>query len=145
MGKKLANGMTVTYHDESKILAADRCLVKSRCRVEIPLQDWMLADLAGDDPQTCFCREQFDGGLVHEIVQERNFIDVAEKEIVMAAIIAQLEKSILEYLSKEAFIRRLFVVKKAEFVQHYTQQAMTARLEDEEDVAEPADFSACFR
>ncbi|MDD5759455.1 MAG: hypothetical protein PHI06_10270 [Desulfobulbaceae bacterium] len=145
MERKLANGMTVTYHDESKILAADRCLVKSRCRVAIPLLDWMQADLAGDDPQTCFCREQFDGVLVHEIVQERNFIDVAEKEMVMAEIIAQLEKSVLEYLSKDAFVRRLFVVKKAEFLQSFVQQGWTARPEDGEEVAEPADFSACFR
>lgn len=143
--QKLANGVTVTYLDESKIMAGDRCLVRSRCRITIPLQGWMLETLAGDDPQTRFCREQFDGTLVHEIVQERIFIDAADKEKVMAEIIAQLENSVLRYLSKEAFVRRLFAVKNAECIQRYALQRWADGQGDGEEVAEPDDFSACFR
>jgi len=145
MEKELANGMTATYLDESKKIAADRWLVKLRCRTAIPLQGWMLDDMAGGDPQTLFCLEQLNGRLTHEIVMERNFIDAADKEKVMADIIERLEDTVLGYLSKKAFVRQLFTVKIAEFTQRYAQQGRTARLEEGEDISEPADFSACFR
>ena len=145
MEKELANGMTATYLDESKKLAADRWLVKLRCRIAIPLQGWMLDDMTGDDPQTLFCREQFDGCLAHEIVMERNFIGATDKERVMADIIERLEDTVLGYLSKEAFIRQLFTVRIAEFTQRYAQQGWIERLEENENISEPTDFSACFR
>jgi hypothetical protein len=145
MENKLANGMTVTYLDESKGLAADRWLVKLRCRIAMPLQDWMLSDMARDDPQALFCREQFAGHLVHEIVQERNFIDVTDKERVLTEIREHLDDSVRSYLSKGVFVRQLFKVKLAEFIQLYTQQGWTGRLEEGVEIEDPTDFSACFR
>jgi len=145
MEKELANGMTATYLDESKKLAADRWLVKLRCRIAMPLQGWMLEEMAGDAPQTLFCREQFAGCLAHEVAMERNFIDAADREKVMAEMIERLEDTMLGYLAKEVFVRQLFTVKLAEFTRRYAQQGWTERLEDGGDIAEPADFSACFR
>lgn len=145
MEKELANGMTATYLDESKKLAADRWLVKFRCRIAMPLQPWMLNDLAADDPQLSFCRQQFEGCLAHEVVMERNFIDVADKAQVMADMIERLEDTVLVYLSKEAFVRQLFASKLAEFRQRYAQQGWSERLAEGAEIPEPADFSACFR
>lgn len=145
MEKELANGMTATYVDESKKLAADRWLVKLRCCIATPLKGWMLDDLAGDDPQTLFCRAQFAGRLAHEIVMERNFIDAAEKDLVMDELIERLENTVLGYLERELFVRQLFAVKMKEFAELYARQGWTERLEEGGEPAEPADFSACFR
>ncbi len=145
MEKELTNGMTISCHDESKKLAADRWLVKLRYRAAIPLQEWMREALAGDDPQTVFCREQLGGQLVHEIVMERNFIDEADREGVLAEIIEHLESTVLGYLSKEAFVRQLFTIKLAEGAQVYAQQGWPQRVEEGEDPPGPADFSDCFR
>lgn len=145
MGKKLTNGMTITYQDESKRLAADRWLVKLRCLAAIPLQGWMREALAGDDPPTVFSRERLGGQLAHEIVMERNFIDEADKERVLAELIAQLERTAFEYLAKETFVRQLFTIKMAEASRLYAQQGWTPKLDEEEDSPGPADFSACFR
>ncbi len=145
MEKDLENGMTATYLDESKKLAADRWLVKLRCRIAMPLQGWMLDEMAGDDPLAFFCREQFAGCLAHEIVMERNFISASEREKVMTEIIEHLDDTMLAYLSKEAFVRQLFNVKIAEFTQRYAQLGWTERVEESGDISEPADFAACFR
>ena len=145
MEKELANGMTLTYLDESKKLAADRWLVKLRCQVTIPLQAWMTEAMAGDDPQVVFCREQLGGQLAHEIVMERNFIDEKDKDSLRTELIERLEEAVLRYLSKEAFVRQLFTIKLAEGAQLYVQQGWTQRVEEGEDPPGPADFSACFR
>ena len=145
MEKELANGMIATYLDESKKLAADRWLVKFRCRIAMPLQQWMLDDLAATDPQTSFCREQFEGHLTHEIVMERNFIDATEKAQVMADMIERLDDTMLVYLSKETFVRQLFATKLTEFRQRYAQQGWDERPAEGAEIPEPADFSACFR
>jgi len=143
MEKELANGVTVSCHDESRKLAADRWLVRLRCRAAIPLQGWMWESLQGDDPQTVFCREQLDGQLLHEIVMERNFIDAGDKDQVLAELVEQLEGTVVGYLGKEAFVRQLFTIKLAEVTQLYAQQGWTERVE-EDDLPGPADFSACF-
>lgn len=143
--KNLANGVTITCQDESKKLAADRWLVKFRYRAAIPLQGWMLEALSGSDPQTAYCREQLSDGLVHEFVMERNFIDQAEKDRLLADIIERHEEAVLGYLSKEAFVRRLFEVQLAEVSQRYAQLGWKERTDDGHEAPEPADFSACFR
>lgn len=143
--KELANGAMVTYLDESKKLAADRWLVKLRCRVAIPLQAWMSDALSGEDPQTVFCREHLGGQLVHEIVVERNFIDETEKERLKAEMTERLEDATLEYLSREVFVRQLFTVKLAEAKDHYARQGWKPLAEDGDSTPEPDDFSACFR
>ena len=145
MQKELANGMTATYVDESKKLAADRWLVKLRCRIAMPLAGWMLDELAGDDPQANFCRAQFAGRLAHEIVMERNFIDAADRERVLAELIERLENTVLGYLEREVFVRQLFAVKRAEMLERYAQQLASAGVDEEDEGPEPADFSACFR
>ncbi len=146
MEKELPNGMTITYVDESKKLAADRWLVKLRCRIAIPLQGWMLEALAGDDPETVYCLEQLGGRLLHEMVMERNFIDGTEKDRLKEEMIERLEDAVLGYLSKEAFVRQLFTVKLAEVREEYVRQGWNRPVPDAgDDTPEPDDFSACFR
>lgn len=146
MERELANGIRVTYLDESKKLAADRWLVKIRCRLTIPLQGWMSEALAGDDPQTVFCRQELDGQLLHEMVLERNFIDESEKGGLQEEMIERLEESVLGYLSREAFVRQLFTAKLTEVKERYARQGWSKVSPDEGDeTPEPDDFSACFR
>lgn len=145
MERKLANGMTITCQNESKKLAADRWLVKFRYRAAIPLQGWMQEAMAGSDPKTVYCREQLGEGLIHEFVMERNFIDEAEKDRLLAEIIERHEEAVLGYLSKETFVRRLFRLQLTEISRQYVQQGWVERTADGDEVPEPADFSACFR
>jgi hypothetical protein len=143
--KELANGVTITYVDESKKLAADRWLVKLRCRATIPLQGWMWNSMLGEDPRTIFCRERLAGGLAHEIVMERNFIDKTERERLLAEMVCTLEETVLGYIGREAFVRQLFTRKLAESTLHFDQQRPEFLVDDVEEPPGPADFSACFR
>jgi len=143
--RELANGVTITYFDQSKKIAGDRYLVKVRCLASIPLQGWMVDALAASDPQTEFCRERLAGNLTHEIVMERNFIDETEREKLLSGMISSLEEAVLGYLSKESFVRQLFARKVSELVEQYGEAERVKFLEDEEEPPGVADFSACFR
>jgi len=145
MERKLANGMTVSYRDQSKKLAGDRWLVRCRCRVSLPLSGWMDQELSGDDPQTVFCREQFGGALAHEMVMERTFIDAADRETVLAELMRSFEENLEGYLARDTFVRQLFAVQRQEFAQRYAEQGWGKEEEGGEPPPEPDDFAACFR
>ena len=143
--KELANGVTITYVNESKRLAGDRWLVKLRCRATIALQGWMRDALVGEEPLTVFCRECLAEGLIHEMVMERNFIDQTENERLLTEMISELDKSVLGYMARETFVRQLFTRKLAEATEAFACQRPEMPVEDSEDPPGPADFSACFR
>lgn len=145
MEKKLVNGVTISYLDESRKLAGDRWLVKLRCQATIPLQEWMRKALEGTDPQLVFCREQFGEYVTHEVVRERYFIAEGDKDQLFSELVQGLEDTVLEYLAREAFVRQLFAVRLAEFAERHGQQGWDTPVNEEEDDPGPADFSACFR
>jgi len=145
MERKLANGMTITYRDQSKKLAGDRWLVSCRCRVSLPLSSWMDQELSGDDPQTIFCREQFAGAVAHEMVLERTFIDAADRHRVLAELMRCFEENLEGYLAKEGFVQKLFAAQRKEFAQRYAEQSWGEEDKGQEPSPEPADFSACCR
>lgn len=143
--KELANGVTITYLDESKKVAADRWLVKLRCRVSTSRQGWMGEALAGNDPQSVFCREGLGEQLVHETVMERNFIDEKEREGVLATMVTSLEETMGRYVATEGFVRQLFAKRLAELGEQFRQPRAVAPPDEADDPPGPADFSACFR
>lgn len=143
--KELANGVTITYVDESKKIAADRWLVKLRCRATVPLQGWMWDAMVGEDPRTVFCRERLAEGLLHEVVMERNFIDQSERERLITEMIATFEESVLGYIARETFVGQLFTRKLHEATEEYGWSRPEMVAEEVEDPPGPADFSACFR
>lgn len=147
MKEKLTNGITLSYYDESKKIAGDRWLVKLRCQASIPLQEWMVDALSGDDRQCVFCREQFNGQLHHETITERNFIDDEEKDTVLMQLRNCFDDDALRYLAKEIFVRQLFTKKQKECIELYHLQLKTSLLPEvgDEDGPDPVDFSACFQ
>jgi len=147
--EQLTNGITVTYHDESRRIAADRWLVKLRCEASLPWQAWMDEVLSGDpQEQAAFCRQFFDGRLCYETVRERNFIDETEKEKLFRELCRSFADNALRYLEREDFVRQLFVTRRSEYVEQYLllqQSQYHSLVDDGNESPEPTDFSACFQ
>lgn len=147
MKEKLTNGITISYYDESKKIAGDRWVVKLRCQASVPLQQWMLDELKGDDEQTTFCRNYFDGQLLYETTKERNFVDEEQKTKTLEQLQKSFNDNALRYLAKEVFIRQLFVTEKIKCTEQYILQLNTSLLPkvNDDDAPDLVDFSACFQ
>ncbi|MDA8159663.1 MAG: hypothetical protein M0T76_02930 [Desulfobacteraceae bacterium] len=144
--QKLENGVTISYQDESKQLAGDRWLVRLRCRLLIPLREWMTSAVAGEDPESAFCRHKLGERLSHELVRERNFIDQEERHRVLEQLASDLEHDLLAYLATDAFVRQLFATRLTELKDDFRRSAWQGPAPaEEDDPPGPADFSACFR
>jgi len=144
--KQLANGLTLSFNDCSRPVAADRWFVKMCGEVKFPIAGVSWADSDQDDPELLVTIKGRLGDSVSLILnRERNFIDAEEKESVVTELIAQIEDNLVGYLSDPSFPQKLFVrryeeVRKQCVLERLQQQAPVA---DEDDG--PADFSACFR
>lgn len=144
--RKLANGFVLTVNDYSRVVAADRWLVKIRCEIEIPVREDFFAALAEQDPELLGeVRAQMGGVLVFASEQERNFIDASEKDRVRQDLVEQMLAPLHAYLANPKFPAKLFNKRYTELKnrclaeRHYRQQ----RVSDDDDEG-PADFSACF-
>lgn len=143
--KILANGLKISFADCSKLVAADRWLVKMRGEVKMPIAG-LDRPKTGDGPELLAMIQERAGESVSFIIlKERNFIDADEKEAVLADFIDQIEANLLDYLGDPSFPQKLFNRKYDEIRQQcmieWQQSKLPASTEDEG----PADFSACFR
>jgi len=144
--RTLANGIIVSYENMSRLIAADRWLVKIKCKVFCPVNLDDLSSLAGDDQELLAeLRNVFAEGLSHEILRERNFVDEAEKQEIIEEIIAQYEINVENYMGSDVFTRRLLKTRAGEIVDSFRlrQNMPPEPVMDDDDG--PADFSACFR
>lgn len=145
--QKLAGGMVVTIHDESRRLAADRWLVKIRCEVTLPLPAECLCDLAEEDiGLKAAVLSKLGDSLSFLVVRERNFIDAQEKAAVVAGMVASVRENMVGYLANPHFPARLFARRYRELresclVERHYHGLAAAHDED----GGPADFSAIFR
>ncbi|MGV1098757.1 hypothetical protein ACUUL3_05030 [Thiovibrio sp. JS02] len=145
--RRLANGLTVTVYDRSKKIAGDRWLVKILCEAKFPVDDDFFARPAEPDRQLLAeVRARMAGVVTFAVVKERNFIDDAEREPTLNAMVEQVAANMVEYFANPKFPEKLFFRKYEELRQaclierHYRRGAVVP--EDDEG---PADFSACFR
>ncbi|HSH13916.1 MAG TPA: hypothetical protein VLA15_09210 [Desulfurivibrionaceae bacterium] len=143
--KKLANGLSFTVTEQSRLIAADRWYVKVVGVISLPLTDAALAASVDDEPLLQARVRRYLGETVeHQLVKDRNFGDAAARTAVVGELVDQLVSAIGAYLEVEAFPARLLARK-------YQEAREICRLEmDREggasvDADEPADFSHCFK
>jgi len=144
--KQLPNGMRLSFFNESKIMTADRWIVKLCCRALLPLTDEDFASLPQDDPDFLqYLRKKFAGNLSFSTVRERVFVDDAEQEEVFAELLEIFNGDTLAYLASPSFPQKLMADEVARLSQEYqVKKEMDMLADDEDDDDGPADFSACF-
>ena len=106
---QLDNGMELVLYDCSRLMAGDRWLAELACRAYIPIDAscWQIA--AAADPQLLpAIRGMLGENLVFSINKKRNFIAAEELEAVLKEMVQQVKSSILEYLKRPDFPRKLF-------------------------------------
>jgi len=139
----MANGVVLTYEDESREIAGDRWLVRLFCSASFPLQAWMEDEINSCGAEKDFILEQLGGHICHEFAWECQFVDQAEKDEKMAALINRMD-DISVYMSSDDFAVKLFHKRVTALKSAYAQRKPST-----EDCgsccAEPADFSACFK
>lgn len=144
----LPNGITVTFYDLSRKVAADRWLVKVKCEADFEVGEPLYANM-NDAKLAAAMQEEGANRMRHQLFRERNFIDAREKDAVLHDLFTQLHKNAITYMGSELFLRRLFEKKVEAFKLEYRiqeeirRQAALAEGEDDDDG--PADFSACFK
>jgi len=145
--QQLANGMTVKVYDQSKKIAGDRWLVKIFCEATIPVAEDFFSRLAeADTALLSAVREKMAGFMSFGVAKEKNFIDAAEKDSALRAMVEQVSANMLAYLANQKFPEKLFVrryeeLKAACQIERYYSSISAA--EDDDDG--PADFSSCFK
>ncbi|MDH3360527.1 MAG: hypothetical protein OEL55_06605 [Desulfobulbaceae bacterium] len=144
--KKLANGLTLSFTDYSKPLAADRWFVKMQGEIKLPLPETIWPDTDKNDTALfTLIKEQMGDSVSYILTKERNFVDAAEKDMVLSDLVAQVEENLISYLSNPTFAQKLFARKYEEAREQclIDQQKTPVSVIDDDD--SPADFSACFR
>lgn len=144
----LPNGITVTFYDLSRKVAADRWLVKVKCEADFEVGEQLFASL-NDAKLAVALQEDGANRMRHQLFRERNFIDAREKDAVLHDLFTKLHENAITYMGSELFLRRLFEKKVEAFTlenriqEEIRRQAALAEGEDDDDG--PADFSACFK
>ena len=144
----LPNGITVTFYDLSRKVAADRWLVKVKCEADFEVGEQLFASI-NDAKLAVALQEDGANRMRHQLFRERNFIDAREKDAVLHDLFTKLHENAITYMGSELFLRRLFEKKVEAFKlenriqEEIRRQAALAEGEDDDDG--PADFSACFK
>ena len=142
----LPNGITVTFYDLSRKVAADRWLVKVQCEADFEVGEQLFAHI-NDATLAAAMKEDCASRVRHNLFRERNFIDIREKDEVLHDLFTHLHENAIAYMGGELFLRRLFEKKVEAFrLQYLVRQERNrqAALTDDDDDG-PADFSACFK
>jgi len=143
--EQLANGMVLSVYDKSRKIAGDRWFVKIDCVASIPLpQDAIARKLDTLELRECI-QNEFGGNLVFSVSKERNFISADDKDLIIAQSVSQVFDNMAGYINNQKFKQRLFDIKYKDAKNHCLHQAAIRKAEEEKNIEEPADFSACFK
>lgn len=144
--KKLANGIKITVTNHSRQIAVDRWYIKIICRCSMVITDDLYISIGSDSMELIDCiRHQLGDQAELEMVRERNFVDEAEKEQVIAEILDKINENISGYLSAEQFAQKLIIKCYNEAKADCQLEKSAVHEDHDEDEDGPADFSECFR
>jgi hypothetical protein len=101
--EKLANGLTLELLDLSRPLAGDRWAVAVVARAAVPVTA-QSAGAAAD--RWTEVRDLLGPEVVYEKKMARSFVDGAEKDALVAAMVASFCEQVLPYIARPLFVTR---------------------------------------
>ena len=107
--RQLENGMELILYDCSRIMTGDRWIIEIQCKAFIPLEESYWETVTDEDPRhRPAIRKMLGEKLVFASSKKRTFVATKEKEEILREMVQQVYDSILKYLDRSDFPRRLF-------------------------------------
>jgi hypothetical protein len=142
--EQLANGIVVRFYDESRRVAGDRWQVTVRYDAVVPVSETFWSLVSEKPELIAEIRATLGAEIVLTHVNERNFISVEEKEVLVAEIVSQARKNIFGYLADPGFPERFFKRRFKEAREEIERKEREVYVQDNEEIEEPVDFSHLF-
>ena len=116
----LSNGLLLELYDLSRKIAGDRWQIGMLARIDIPLDDALIALIDHHPEDLPAFREASRGTVRFEQKRERNFIDAKHREQVLQNLIDMFLQSAFSYLSHPDFPKKVVLRKYKEHVKRKT-------------------------
>jgi hypothetical protein len=120
--RKLENGLTLYFYDESRRIAGDRMQVELLVRVPVAVDDSAVADPPQPREEWEKFKSACGGVLFFQKEKVRNFIDQRKAGELLHQMVEEVEAN-LGYLSKPHFARKFILSKYGEWSKSYAWQA----------------------
>jgi len=107
----LDNNLDLEIWDLSRVIAGDRWLVSMEARLNIPIEIEHLETLPDKEKMLAILKETFGEKISYRYNQEKFFVDKNKKPHVFKENLERLKESVLQYLSRPDFARKLVLSK----------------------------------
>ncbi len=107
----LDNDLDLEIWDLSRVIAGDRWLVSLEARLNVPIKIEHLETLPDKEKSFAILKDTFGREISYRYNQEKFFVDKNKKRDVFQENLERLKKSVLQYLSRPDFARKLVVSK----------------------------------
>jgi len=107
----LDNNLDLEIRDLSRVIAGDRWLVSVEARINVPIKIEHLETLHDKEKILAIFKETFGREISYRYKQEKFFVDKNKKRDVFRENLERLKKSVLNYLSRPDFARKLVLSK----------------------------------
>jgi len=147
-GKKIRDGISITFYDHSREIVGDRWQVELVGEMEIPVTETFWAVVHESDADLLDCvRKKIGNRIYFSISRIRNFVDQNEKQPVIDEMVQGFEENIMHYLDNPDFSRKLFVKNFTAAREKCMAERYRTSEPDQSDDADqdPADFSHLFK
>jgi len=115
---ELKNGLTLTFMDESRKIAADRWYVRVWVTIDIPLEIKWFTDGSMNDGDFDRIAEALGEKVVFSQKKERNFVSDNDKKQVVQDICKGTMETGLAYMGSDSFAAKFILKAYAERQQH---------------------------
>jgi hypothetical protein len=102
----LDNGLEISFYDQSRPVAGDRCMVQLLVDLPIPLDDSILQGLPESEAQLGAFLEQHGSSVHCELTKTRHFVPQAEADSILEELRREFMSAGLDYLRHPDFPRR---------------------------------------
>ncbi len=107
----LDNDLDLEIWDMSRVIAGDRWLVSLEARLNVPIKTEHLENLPDKEKIFAVLKDSFGWKISYRYNQEKFFVDKNKKQDVFRENLERLKKSVLRYLSRPDFAKKLVVSK----------------------------------
>jgi len=107
----LDNNLDLEIWDLSRVIAGDSWLVSMEARLNVPIEIEHLETLPDKEKVLAILKETFGAKISYRYNQEKFFVDKNKKRHVFKENLERLKESVLQYLSRPDFARKLVLSK----------------------------------